>query len=258
VLLTVNASLNTPEDAEEISMTPHRPRILLVDDEPDLLAELKPIIERAGFQVLTARHGEEALERIAKERPDLVVLDVLMPRLDGREVLRRLRQAGDWIPVILLTRVGTPTERVLSLQEGADDYLNKPFEPLELIARIQAVLRRMRRGEPPLWAFRYLVCGELVLDRQARQARRAGRGLALTPRAFALLEFLMLHPGEVISRERLLDQLWGWAYPVGTRAVDIRVAELRKALEDNPETPRYIETVVGQGYRFIGEVTGEA
>jgi DNA-binding response OmpR family regulator len=238
-------------------MALHRPRILLVDDEPDLLAELRPIIERAGFQVLTARHGEEALERIAKERPDLVVLDVLMPRLDGREVLRRLRQAGDWTPVILLTQVGTPTERALSLLEGADDYLNKPFEPLELIARIQAVLRRMRRGEPPLWAFRYLVCGELVLDRQARQVRRAGRELTLTPRAFALLEFLMLHPGEVISRERLLDQLWGWAHPVGTRAVDIRVAELRKELSDDPERPRYIETVVGQGYRFIGEVKGE-
>jgi len=153
--------------------------------------------------------------------------------------------------------VGTPAERALSLLEGADDYLNKPFEPLELIARIQAVLRRMRRGEPPLWAFRYLVCGELVLDRQARQVRRAGRELTLTPRAFALLKFLMLHPGEVISRERLLDQLWSWAHPVGTRAVDIRVAELRKELSDDPERPRYIETVVGQGYRFIREVKGE-
>ncbi len=234
-----------------------QPRILLVDDEPDLLAELKPLVERAGFRVLTVRDGEEALHRIAEERPDLVVLDVLMPRLDGREVLRRLRQIGDWTPVILLTRVGTPAERALTLQEGADDYLNKPFEPMELIARIQAVLRRARRGQLPLTAFRHLVCGELVLDRQTRQARLAGRELLLTPRAFALLEFLMLHPGEVISRERLLEEVWGWACAVGPRAVDIRVAELRKVLEDEPNAPRYIETVVGQGYRFIGEVDGK-
>ncbi|WP_376789649.1 response regulator transcription factor [Thermoflexus sp.] len=234
-----------------------RPRILLVDDEPDLLAELKPLVERAGFQVLTAGDGEEALQRIAAERPDLVVLDVLMPRLDGREVLRRLRQAGDWTPVILLTQVGTPIERAFSLQEGADDYLNKPFEPMELVARIQAVLRRARQGELPLTAHRRLVCGDLVLDRQARRAQRGGKELPLTPRALALLEFLMLHPGEVLSRERLLDELWGWAYPVGTRAVDIRVAELRKVLGDDPDAPRYIETVTGQGYRFIGEVKGE-
>ncbi|WP_322801348.1 response regulator transcription factor [Thermoflexus sp.] len=235
--------------------TSHRPRILLVDDEPDLLAELTSLLERFGFCVLTARHGEEALRRIAEERPDLVVLDVLMPRLDGREVLRRLRQAGDWTPVILLTRVGTPAERAFSLQEGADDYLNKPFEPMELVARIQAVLRRARPGKPPLTA-RRLRCGELVLDRQARKAWRAGVGLALTPRAFALLEFLMLHAGEVLTREHLLDQVWGWAYPVGPRAVDIRIAEIRKALDDDPESPRYIETVVGYGYRFIGDVEG--
>lgn len=237
-------------------MTTNRPRILLVDDEPDLLAELKSLVERAGFQVLTARNGEEALQRITEERPALVVLDVLMPRLDGREVLRRLRQAGDWTPVILLTRVGTPAERAISLLEGADDYLNKPFEPMELIARIQAVLRRAWPGKPPLAACRRLRCGDLVVDRQARRAQLAGKELPLTPRAFSLLEFLMLHPGEAIARERLLDEVWGWAYPVGTRAVDIRVAELRKALGDDPEAPRYIETVVGYGYRFVGEVEG--
>ena len=239
-------------------MAPEQPRILLVDDEPDLLAELSALLRRSGFEVIVARDGEEALERVRQDAPDLVVLDVLMPRLDGREVLRRLRRAGDWTPVILLTRVGTPAERALTLQEGADDYLNKPFEPLELIARIQAVLRRTQPGHPPLSAFRHLVCQDLVLDRQARRARRAERELPLTPRAFALLEFLMLHPGEVISRERLLEEVWGWASPVGTRAVDIRVAEVRKALDDDPDAPRYIETVVGRGYRFLGEVRGRA
>lgn len=231
-------------------------RILLVDDEPDLLAELKPLVERAGFDVILAHNGEQALEKVAQDAPDLIVLDVLMPRLDGREVLRRLRQAGDWTPVILLTRVGAPAERALSLQEGADDYLNKPFDPLELIARIQAVLRRIRRGELPLTSFRYLACGHLLLDRQTRQARLADADLTLTARAFGVLEYLMLHSGEVIPRERLLDEVWGWAYPVGTRAVDIRIAEIRKALNDDPSDPHYIETVIGRGYRFLGKVEG--
>jgi DNA-binding response OmpR family regulator len=185
------------------------------------------------------------------------VLDVLMPRMDGREVLRQLRATADWTPVILLTRVGAPAERALSLQEGADDYLNKPFEPLELIARVQAVLRRTRRGSLPLSGYRRLVSGDLVLDRQTRHARLADKELTLTCRAFGVLEYLMLHAPEAVTRERLLDEVWGWSYTVGTRAVDIRITELRKALDDHPGTPRYIETLVGQGYCFVGEVEGQ-
>lgn len=191
---------------------------------------------------------------MAESAPDLVVLDVLMPRLDGREVCRRLRAAGNWTPIIMLTQVGEASERAMSLEEGADDYLNKPFDPHELTARIRAVLRRARPGAPPLSATRRLACGAVVLDRSARSVALAGLELALTPRAVALLDYLMTHPGELLSRERLLDAMWGWDYPTGTRAVDMRIAELRKLLKDDPVEPRFIETVPGQGYVFIGHV----
>jgi DNA-binding response OmpR family regulator len=234
-----------------------RQKLLIADDESDLLAELTPLLERAGFEVWQAADGEQALAAVEARHPDLVVLDVLMPRMDGREVLRQLRASGDWTPIILLTRVGAPAERAFSLQEGADDYLNKPFEPLELIARVQAVLRRTRHGSLPLSSYRRLASGDLALDRQTRQARLAGRELSLTARAFGVLEHLMLHAPEVVPRDRLLDEVWGWSYAVGTRAVDIRITELRKALDDHLDAPRYIETLVGQGYCFVGEVEGQ-
>jgi DNA-binding response OmpR family regulator len=238
-------------------MSGEKPKLLIADDEADLLAELKPLMERSGYQVLSAGDGKQALEIIAQEHPDLAILDVLMPRLDGREVLRSLRQAGDWTPVILLTQINTTTERVLSLQEGADDYINKPFDPLELVARVQAVLRRTRQGSPSPAGSRYLRSGTLLLDRQLRQVTVAGRAINLTSRAAGVLEFLMLNPYELISRERLLDEVWGWSYAIETRAVDIRIAEIRKALNDDADHPAYIETVVGHGYRFLGEVRGD-
>lgn len=229
-------------------------RILLVDDEAAITANLAPFLERAGFTVKAVSDGEEALHRLADFAPDLMVLDVLMPRLDGRQVCRRLRAAGNWTPIIMLTQVGSPAERAMSLEEGADDYLNKPFDPYELVARIRAVLRRARPGVPPLSAARRLACGPLVLDRPARRALLAGRELPLTPKAVAVLDYLMIHPDEVVSRERLLDAVWGWDYPTGTRAVDVRIAELRKTLGDDPVEPRYVETVPGQGYCFVGTV----
>ena len=232
-------------------------RLMIVDDEVDLLAELKPLMERSGYQVISAINGEQALELIASEKPDLIVLDMLMPRLDGRDVLRRLREAGNWTPVILLTKVNTPAERVLSLQEGADDYLNKPFDPLELVARVQAVLRRTQHGSLPLSSFRRLTSGGLVLDRQLRQIWLNGQSINLTARAVGVLEFLMLNPQEVISRERLLDEVWGWSDALETRVVDIRIAEIRKMLDEDSEQPHTIETVIGQGYRFLGTVQGE-
>lgn len=233
-----------------------RPRltVLLVDDEDAITANLVPFLERAGFSVMAVADGEAALARVATAPPDLVVLDVLMPRLDGREVLRRLRGTGSWLPVILLTQVGDATERAMALEEGADDYLNKPFDPHELVARMRAVLRRARPGQPPLGAARRLTSAGLLLDRQARRAWLHGQELSLTPKAVALLEYLLTHPDELIGRERLLDAVWGWDYPAGTRAVDTRVAELRRALGDEPAAPRYIETVPGQGYRFVGPV----
>ncbi len=232
------------------------PTILLVDDEAPITANLAPFLERTGFQVSIASDGEQALHMISESRPDLVVMDVLMPRLDGREVLRRLRKEGNWLPIILLTQVGESVERAMALEEGADDYLNKPFDPHELAARIRAVLRRARPGEPPLAAASKVSSGELVLDRRARRAWISGKELILTPKAIFLLEYLMTHPDELVSRDRLLDIVWGWDFPVSTRAVDTRIAELRRALNDDPANPTYIETIPGQGYRFAGRVQG--
>lgn len=231
-----------------------RPRILLVDDDVAITETLASFLQRAGFDVAVAADGETALRETARLRPDLVILDVLMPSLDGREVLRRLRQAGDWTPVLLLTQVGESTERAMALDEGADDYLNKPFDPYELVARIRAVLRRARPGQPPLSVARALVSGSLRLDRLSRRVYLEGRELMLTPKAVALLEYMMTHPDELLTRERLLDAVWGWEYPAGTRTVDTRIAELRRALGDDAAQPRYIETVPGQGYRFIAPV----
>jgi DNA-binding response OmpR family regulator len=234
-----------------------RPHILIADDEVDLVAELKPLLERSGYDVTTAIDGRQTLERAGQLHPDLIILDVLMPYVDGREVLRRLRQAGDWTPIILLTQVGTPVERAMSLQEGADDYINKPFDPFELLARVQAVLRRTRQGQLPISSYRWLIAGELRVDRQTRQAWRSDALLNLTARALGVLEYLMMHPGEVVPRERLLDEVWGWSYTVETRAVDIRIAELRRALGDDADQPEFVETVVGQGYRFLVAVEGK-
>jgi DNA-binding response OmpR family regulator len=231
-------------------------KVLLVDDENAITTNLAPFLERAGYTVVVATNGEEALLKVSSFSPDLIIMDVLMPKLDGREALRRLRHTDNWIPVILLTQVGESAERAMALEEGADDYLNKPFDPHELVARIRAVLRRARPGIPPLAAAERLSSGELMLDRRARRTWYHNKELTLTPKAITLLEYLMTHPDEMVTRERLLDVVWGWDYPVGIRAVDTRVAELRRALGDDPAEPKFIETVPSQGYRFVGLVEG--
>lgn len=229
--------------------------LLLVDDEAAITDNLAPFLERAGFEVTVAGDGQEALQHIDQLKPDLIILDVLMPRLDGRSTLRHIRQNNDWTPVILLTQVGESVERAMALEEGADDYLNKPFDPHELVARIKAILRRARPGERPLTTAQKLESNGLNLDRVSRRAYFQDTELALTPKAIALLDYFLTHPDELVSRERLLDTVWGWDYPAGTRTVDTRIAEIRRILNDDPNQPRFIETVPGQGYRFIGKVT---
>jgi DNA-binding response OmpR family regulator len=228
-----------------------RPKILVVDDEDEITGGLARFLERCGFAVRTAADGDLALEEIRDFPPDLIVLDILMPRMDGREVMRRLRAEGDWTPIIMLTQVTAQAERVFALNEGADDYIDKPFDAQELVARIQAVLRRVRGAQNPLEEARRLVCDELVLDRDSRQAFLDGRSLNLTPRAVTLLEYMMLHPLELLTRDRLLDDVWGWDSAVGDRAVDYRISELRAALEDSAREPCFIETVHREGYRFL-------
>lgn len=233
-----------------------RPHLLLVDDEAAITENLAPFLERAGFAVAVASDGIDALAVMQQHPPALIVLDVLMPRMDGRAVLRQLRQAADWTPVILLTQVGDSTERAMALEEGADDYLNKPFDPHELVARIRSLLRRVQNNQPSLGAAASLTSGGVRLDRRSRRVWRDDTLLNLTPKAVLLLEYLMSHPDELLTRERLLDAVWGWDYPAGTRTVDTRIAELRRALHDEPTQPRYIETLPSQGYRFVGKVEG--
>ena len=238
-------------------MSNDRTILLLADDDTTILDSVAPFLERAGFVVVLASDGAAALDKIHSHHPNLVILDVLMPRLDGREVLRRMRHENNLTPTILLTQVGESAERALALEEGADDYLNKPFDPHELLARIRAVLRRSHAGERSLSVAWLLEAGELRLDRRARRAALSGQPLDLTPKALSVLEYLMTHPDEVVSRERLLDAVWGWEYPTGTRTVDTRMAELRRALGDDPVEPQFIETVSGEGYRFVAPVRGE-
>jgi len=228
--------------------------ILLVDDEAAITDNLAPFLKRAGFSVVVASTGEEALTRLPAVSPDLVVLDVLLPGMDGREVLRRVRQERRQVPIILLTQVGESVERTMALEEGADDYLNKPFDPYELVARIRAVLRRGGRNDPSLRGAQRLRSGDVVLDRAAQRVFKADREVALTPRATVLLGYLMTHPDEVLTRERLLEAVWGWSYQSSTRSVDTRVAELRRALERDSGAPELITTVPGLGYRFSARV----
>jgi DNA-binding response OmpR family regulator len=232
----------------------NRPRILLVDDEVAITDRLGPFLSRAGFDVKIAGDGEAALKEVESYLPDLIILDVLMPRMDGRQVLRQLRNQDDWTPVILLTQVGGSDERTMALLEGADDYLNKPFDSNELVARIRSVLRRTRPGQPPLTLSEKLRCGDLVIDRVQRRAFLGENEAVLSPKGIALLEYMITHPQELLTRDRLLDAVWGWDYPIGTRTVDTRIAEIRRVLNDDPANPEYIETVPGQGYRFIGTV----
>lgn len=248
--------------------------ILLVDDEAAITDNLAPLLRRSGYEVQVAGDGRAALRAlgvgaagadarsaVASAAPapvDLVVLDVLMPGADGRSVLRAARADGLTMPIILLTQVGASVERAMALEEGADDYLNKPFDPHELLARIRAVLRRGAAQQgPALSSAARLRSGEVVLDRGSQRVFRRGKEVTLTPRATVLLAYFMAHPDELMTRERLLESVWGWTFSSSTRSVDTRVAELRRVLEPDAADPELITTVPGVGYRFSASVRGE-
>lgn len=228
--------------------------ILLVDDEDAIRTALAAALERADFQVLEAQNGVQALELVDKHEPDLIVLDILMPDMDGREVCRRLREAEDWTPVIMLTQIDATGEKISSLEEGADDYLNKPFDSYELIARIKALLRRQGVAERPAHLYRTLTSGRLKIERETQRAWLDDDQVVLSNKAFGVLAHLMSRPYAVVSREQLLDHVWGWDDPTGMRTVDVRIAEIRRKLGDPATDPEFIETVPGEGYRFLGDV----
>ncbi|HWC01528.1 MAG TPA: response regulator transcription factor [Methylomirabilota bacterium] len=224
------------------------PRILIVDDEPAMVRGLDDNLRFEGYQTLVAANGREGLDLAFREGPDLVLLDVAMPGMSGWDVLRALRSKGVDIPVVMLTARGEEADRVLGLELGADDYITKPFSLRELLARVRAVLRRPGPRQ------RMDVCqfGDVRLHLRARQAFRAGAEVRLTRKEFDLLRYLVEHRGEILTRERLLDEVWGYERFPTTRTVDTHVLRLRQKFERDPERPAHILTVHGQGYRFAG------
>ena len=225
-------------------------RILVVDDDPTVAEVVAGYLLRAGYSVERAEDGRAALAKIAEARPDLLVLDLMLPEMDGLEVCRRVRadSATRGLPVVMLTAKGDEHDRILGLELGADDYVTKPFSPRELMLRIQSVLRRSA-SPPPVPSPEPLRAGDLTLDPAARRAHRAGRELALTLREFDLLAFLLQHPGTAFGREELMHQVWGWDFG-DMSTVTVHVRRLREKVEDDPAAPRLITTVWGVGYRF--------
>ncbi|MFD3920884.1 response regulator transcription factor [Streptomyces sp. NPDC058595] len=233
--------------------------VLVVDDDPTVAEVVAGYLDRAGHDVARAADGPSALARFARRRPDLVVLDLMLPGMDGFEVCRRMREQGGPVPVIMLTARGDEEDRVLGLETGADDYVTKPFSPRELVLRVESVLRRARLpvpapGTSPTGGV--LRTATLSLDPVARRATREGAELALTLREFDLLAFLLRHPGRAFTREELMSEVWGWDFG-DLSTVTVHVRRLRAKIEHDPARPRLIQTVWGVGYRLAEpEATG--
>ena len=222
-------------------------RILVVEDERPMRTALADVLEAEGYRVLTAADGEEGLARALADKPDLILLDLMMPRLDGYAVCAELRKRAIAVPILILTAKGLLEDRVRGLDLGADDYLVKPFSTEELLARVRAVLRRVTR---PAAALRTLALGDARIDFAMQSATRGRKELHLTAKEFAMLRLLAESGGEPVSRERFLDVVWGYgAFPT-TRTVDNHIATLRAKIEKNPDEPRWIKTVHGVGYRL--------
>jgi len=221
-------------------------RILIVDDEPKIVRVLRGYLEAAGFQVIAAYDGAEALAAFRNEAPDLIVLDLMLPKVDGLDVARSIRRESD-VPIIMLTARVDEADRLIGLELGADDYVTKPFSPREVVARVRAVLRRVGGSEP---TSRVLAAGDVALDLDKRQATVSGRLVELTPTEFDLLATLVENPGRVFSRMQLLDKIQGYTYEGYERTVDAHVKNLRQKIEEDPKHPSYILTVYGLGYKF--------
>lgn len=224
------------------------PRILVVEDERPMRTALSDALERKGYRILTATNGEEGLNKTVQEKPDLLILDVMMPKLDGFALCRELRRLGFTKPILLLTAKGRVEDRVQGLDGGADDYLAKPFSREELLARIRALLRRHEKENFTVSALEF---GTIRIDFPRMSATRAEEVLHLTSKEFAMLRLLAEHLGEVVSREQFLDVVWGYtAFPT-TRTVDKHMASLRAKLESDPEHPKHLLTVHGAGYKLL-------
>jgi DNA-binding response OmpR family regulator len=224
-----------------------RGSVLVVDDEPTIAEVVARYLERAGYLTAIAHDGDEALACADRSRPDLVVLDLMLPGVDGLEVMRRLRGRPAPPGVILLTAKGEESDRVIGLRLGADDYVVKPFSPAELVARVDAVLRRVDR---PVEEAEPLVVGEIRIDPADRQVTVSGVPVVLTQREFELLLFMARHPHRVFSRNQLMDAVWQYSFYTDTSTVTVHIRRLRSKLERDPGHPRHLQTVWGVGYRF--------
>ena len=223
--------------------------IMIVDDEKRLVSLVESYLAQEGYRVVSANNGVEALPIASREKPDLIILDIMMPEMDGYEFMRTHRTQMD-TPIILLTARVDDDERVIGLELGADDYVTKPFRPRELVARVRAVLRRAGKTEPQ---GKMLQVADITLDRDMRVVTVADRSVDLTPSEFDLLAALMTSPGRVFSRLDLLDIIQGVRYEGYERTIDTHIKNLRSKIESDPRSPRYIETVYGAGYRFKRE-----
>ena len=224
------------------------PRILVVDDEPEIVRGLEHNLRFEGYETVAASDGQEAITLAAREAPDLILLDIMMPEMSGWDILRGLRQKGLDVPVIMLSARGEEVDRVLGLELGADDYVTKPFSLRELLARVRAVLRR----PGPRVKFEEFAFGDVRIRLRGRQVFKAGLEVRLTRKEFDLLRHLVEHRGEVVTRDRLLDEVWGYERFPTTRTVDTHILRLRQKFEKDPEHPAWILTVHGQGYKFAG------
>ena len=225
-------------------------KILIVDDQEELLSGLAVNFRREGYDVVTATSGEAALGLASREAPDLIVLDVMMPGMSGFDVCRELRRRGIETPIIMLTARGEEIDRVVGLEVGADDYITKPFSLRELLARVRARLRR--RQPAPVGTLGRYRFGEVEIDFEKFRAARRGRALEMSAKEFDLLGLLVRRRGEVLTRDEILKQVWGYDDPPATRTVDTHIVKLRQKIEDDPGNPVHILTVYGEGYRFVG------
>ncbi len=235
-------------------------KILVVDDELKMVKLVRTYLEGAGYQVVVAYDGQEALTVFRHEQPDLIVLDLMLPKIDGLDVARTIRRTSG-VPIIMLTARAEEVDRLIGLELGADDYVVKPFSPRELVARVRAVLRRATpspAGEASPAHPQVITVGDLILDLGRREARLAAHRIELTTVQFDLLTVLAQHPGQVFTRMQLLDAVQGEAFDGYERTIDAHVKNLRRALSDDPRDPRYILTVRGVGYKLAEPETGDA
>lgn len=227
----------------------HRTRILIVEDEPAMVAGLRDNFEFEGYEVISAEDGVAGLERALEDQPDLVVLDVMMPRMSGLDLCKQLKAKRPSVPIIMLTARGQEIDKVVGLELGADDYVTKPFSIRELMARVKAVLRRVSPHADPLDIYRF---SDIEVNIRSNEVLRSGSPIDLSAKEFALLAYFISHPAETLTRDRLLDAVWGYENYPNTRTVDAHIVHLRQKLEPNPEEPRFILTVHGSGYKFVG------